>query len=213
MSHMGPGGPRNASLILCSVVTTTGAAWEDVSSWILIQSQESRRKSSRLRTVSAKFVHGHHLQDQILIVSPDNCQIYRNVNTVAGSLALPVGVAAVAKRRDRRSSQSISASVLVEYSLVHCIWEHYPTPQLQHRQPAPIGKMAVSDGLCLCSCFISGHRRAVNGNSKVNCSGLPTSVARQSVYSAIATVLLSSRVGCVAYGQHPRRGDWDVPTA
>jgi hypothetical protein len=47
------------------------------------------------------------------------------------------------KTCDRRSTQSRSASTAVDYSFVHRIREHYPTPQLQHRRPAPIGKTRV----------------------------------------------------------------------
>jgi hypothetical protein len=154
---------------------------------LLIQSQDLHCKSPPLRIVLAQSVHGHHLQDRLISVSPDNRWTYRNVITVASSLVL--GVAA-SKRRAIVARPNVSASALVNHSFVHRIREHYPTPQLQHRRPAPIGKTAVSDGLSLCSCFITGHRRAVNVNSKVNCSRLAPSVARQPVYSAIATVLV-----------------------
>jgi hypothetical protein len=123
----------------------------------------------------------------LLSVSPDNHWMYHNVITVAVSLVL--GVAA---SKDVRSSLGPICICERPRRLQLCPPHtgHYPTPQLQHRRPAPIGKTAVSDGLSLCSSFITGHLRAVNVNSKVNCSRLAPSVARQPVYSAIATVLV-----------------------
>jgi hypothetical protein len=52
---------------------------------LLIQSQDLHRKSLRLRTVLAQFVHGRHLQDWLISVSPDNRCTYRYVITVAVS--------------------------------------------------------------------------------------------------------------------------------
>jgi hypothetical protein len=129
---------------------------------LLIQSQKLHCKSLRLRTVLAQFVHGHHLQDRLISVSPYKCWTYCDVITVAVSLVL--GVAA-SKRRAINARPSLSASALVNHSFVHRIREHYPTPQLRHRRPAPIGKTAVADGLA-------------------------PSLARQAVYSASATVLV-----------------------
>jgi hypothetical protein len=92
---------RESDLVLCGndYWGLLGKISARLQTSLLIQSRESHRKSSRLRTVSAKFIHGHHLQDQLISVSPDNRQTNCNVTTVASFLALPVGVAAVAKRR------------------------------------------------------------------------------------------------------------------
>jgi hypothetical protein len=134
-----------------------------------------------------QFVRGHHLPDGLISESPASLDISRCEQNGWFSRASSCGL----KRTcDRRLSQSVSTSALVDDRLVHRIREHCPTPELQHRRPAPIGKTAVSDNLSLCPCFITGRLRAVNENRKVNCSRLAPSVARQPVYNSTATALV-----------------------
>jgi hypothetical protein len=81
---------------------------------------------------------------------------------VTVSLVLRV---AAPKRHEIDARTSLSASALVNHSIVHRIREHYPTTQLQHCRRAPIGKTTVSGEIA-------------------------RSAARQPVYSASATVLV-----------------------
>jgi hypothetical protein len=141
MSHLGPGGARSAKARLVLRQRQLGTAWEDVTL--------SLDAPPALRAVLAQVVHGHHLQDR-LISSLDVSQCdHSDLFSRAWSCGLK-------KMCGRRSSQSISASALVDFSFVHRIREHYPTPQLQHRRPARIGKTGVSDGLSLCSRLMTG---------------------------------------------------------
>jgi hypothetical protein len=90
---------------------------------------------------------------RLISVSPDNHRTWRNVITMAVSLVLGVWT-----QKDVQSS--LGPIYICErprrLQLVHCIREHYPTPQPQHRRRAPIGKTAVSDGLTLCSRLMTG---------------------------------------------------------
>jgi hypothetical protein len=84
MPHLGPGGARSAKPRLVLRQRQLGTAWEDVTL--------SLDAPPALRTVLDQAVHGHHLQDWLISVSPHNHWTYRNVITVTGSLVL--GVAA-----------------------------------------------------------------------------------------------------------------------
>jgi hypothetical protein len=152
-----PGGAGSAKPRLVLRERQLGTTWEDdISS--ADEPPDSKPESASQKPTTANRLcsvfHGLHLQDRLISVSPDNPWTYRNVITVAVSLVL--GVAA-SKIRAIDARPKLSASALVNNSFVHRIREHYPTPQLQHRRTAPIGKTAVSDGSSLCLRFIDFH--------------------------------------------------------
>jgi hypothetical protein len=136
-----------------------------------IQSQDLHCKSPRLRTVLAQFAHGHHLEDRLISVSPDHRWTYRNVITVASSLVLSYRVAASKKTCDGRSAQSISASALVDHSLVHRIYTGaLPDTSITARSTGVnrkdngfrwnctiCGRAACLQRLCHCSARVHNH--------------------------------------------------------
>jgi hypothetical protein len=83
------------------------------------------RKSPRLRTVMAHFVHGHHLSDRLISESPALLDVSQCEHSGWFTRTYSCGLK---KTCDRRSAQSISASALVDHSFIHRMREHYPTP-------------------------------------------------------------------------------------
>jgi hypothetical protein len=132
---------------------------------LLIRSQNLLRRNPRLRTVLAQSLHGHHLQDWLISVSPDNRRTYRTVIAAKGSVVSGPGLAASIKRATV-ARRNLSASALVNRS--------FPPP---HRAAPPDTRIAV-----LCPSAI-GKMAAVSDE-------LPPSVARQPVYSVSIRLLV-----------------------
>jgi hypothetical protein len=114
----GPGGVHTQRLLLRPrQLGTPGKISSYFQTSLLILSQNLLRRNPRLRTVLAQSVHGHHLQDWIISVSPDNRGTYRTVITASGSVVSGPGLAA-SRRRAIVARRNLSASALVNRSFV-----------------------------------------------------------------------------------------------